>query len=346
MSFPVRRLIGKLRPRPLTAAAVSSRILCPPSETATPPALHLPGDFDNILAFIGAGKPELERRRTFGEAYPHLPTIEYELRDVRIAGEYLASRWQVARFPTNRPGGDWGDGGHLKDAFLSTNILSGKEFGHWVRDSLVSEMHGNTLGLRSIGLARQLWEHEPGFRALGGLDCDYMRTARVDRLVYVDDRGLNSFWAERFLQLRGRMRANVDKSVASAGALVFLERGGQARTRDPTNQPQVRAALEAIGFRTVTAIDMSAHEIGQALRDAKLIVSVEGSHLNHLHFFAADKATVLTIQDPRRYYSFHKSLIDIYGERFGFLIGRPDPGQEGRYYVELDDLRRLIDLAA
>lgn len=345
MPFLFERLLYQLQPRPLHAAAVKVTTLHPSSEDTAKSSLHLPGDFENIISVIPASKLELERGRTFGEKHRHHPTIQYELKNARIAGKYVASRGRIGRYPTNRPTDNAPDIGHLKEALLSTNVLSGKEFGHWVRDSLISEMQGNSLGLPSIGLARELWEHEPGYRHLSGLECDYVGEARVDRLVFIDDRGLNAHWADRFMKLRGRMKQNIDHSIPSAGPLVFLDRGGQSRPRDPANLAAVRDALEAIGFRTITAIDMSVEEIGSALRDTKLVVSPEGSHLNHMHFFGGDGTTVITLQDPRRYYSFHKRLIDIYGNQFGFLIGRPDPEAEGRFYIDIDDLKRLIDLA-
>jgi len=345
MSFLFHRMLNRLRPRPLYSAAVAREILHPGEENPSKPSLHLPGDFENILAVISASTLEAERTRTFGGRHFHLPTIRYEFANARLSGPYLTTAGRIANYPTNRPTSGGAQPGRIKEALLSTNVLSGLEFGHWVRDSLVSELQGQRMGLPAIGMAREPWEHEPAYRAMTELDCTYVREATVDRLVLLDDRGLNAHWGERFLTLRDRLKTKVDTVMPSAGRRVFLDRGGQSRPRDPVNLPAVREALEALGFQTVTAIDLPLPELQAALRDVELVVSAEGSHLNHLHYMAADGITLLTLQDPRRFYSFHKSMVDFYGTNFGFLIGRPDPDTPDRFYIDIDDLKRLIDLA-
>ncbi len=343
----LRRMLNRIRPMTLREAAASAREVSPAEERLAKPSLSLPGELDAIIEVVN-GNRALEWSRVTGAARLHHATTAYTLENARIKDEYVASGRYLKRFPTRMPlekpaAADRQT--YLPQAVLSTNMLSGLEFGHWVRDSLVTELHGTNEGLPTVALARELWPHEPAFRELSGLSCDYVADCRFGKLVILDDRGHNAYWRSRFLQLRQRLQQAAGQySGESAGPLVMLSRGGQARVREPSNQAEIGAALEAIGFRTVVPSELSVPDISVALRDAKIVVSTEGSHLNHLHFFAPAGLTVITMQDPRRFYAYHKDLIDIYDGQFGFVAGRPDPNLPDRYRVNGEVLKRTLDL--
>lgn len=349
MTLLFRRMMNRVRPLTLKAAASTTRVVAPAQDVGTRPALSLPGEFDAVIKVVN-GHRELEQARLNGTATHHVATVEYVLEKAWLKEEYLAADRYLARYPTSMPiekairGDD--SPAFFEEAVLSTNILSGLEFGHWVRDALVTELHGAHEGKPVVGLARNLWPHEPEFRQRTRLTCNYVSNCRIDRLTILDDRGHNSYWKSRFLELRQRLRESVQSVPGtSAGPLVLLSRGNQARVREPTNQPDIQAALEAMGFQTVIPSQLSVPEIGLALRDARMVVSPEGSHLNHLHFFAPDNLTLISVQDPLRFYAYHKGLLDFYEGLFAFVVGRPDPDFPGRYRINIDDLMRTIDLA-
>ena len=343
MSFLLQRILNRVSPVSLETAALSARIIAPAEELSDRPSIYVPGEFEAIIGVVH-GNRALEWKRVCGAARDHRPTIEYVLKNARIRGCRLASGRFVQHFATIQPH-DMRDLTELDDAILSTNALSGHEFGHWARDSLVVELHGAAAHLPAVGIARQLWPHEPGFRQLSGLDCHYSSDCRIQRLVLLDDRGHNSHWRRRFLELRDRMRGSVAAMTGdSAGPLVFLSRGTGGRLRDPSNLGPLRGLLETLGFQTVVPSELSPADIGVKLRDARVVVSAEGSHLNHLHFFAPDGPALITLQDPRRFYAYHKGLVDLYGGLFSFVVGRPDPNAPETFTIDPDTLRRTLDL--
>ena len=348
MSLFLRRVLNRFLPQPLAEAAVSRREIAPALEEVFRPALSLPGAFDNVISVVNDGWT-LERARVEGRLWQHPPTIEYVLAKARLVDRFVIAGRHLSKFPTTRPGKGSGERGasRMTEALLSTNALSGLEFGHWVRDSLVTEMHGANEGLAAIGLMREPWPHEPAFRALSGLDCQYVADCRVDRLTILDDRGHNAHWRARFRQLRERLRENAGKLPGRpAGRLLFLSRGEQARVREPVNLPAIQGALAELGFVTIVPSQMSAEDVAVALRDAQVVVSAEGSHLNHVHSFAPDRLALVSLQDPRRFYSYHHGLACLYDARFAFVVGRPDAAQPERYRIPVDDVLRTIELAA
>lgn len=361
MSIFLRRVLNKLAPVSLADVAITTRELAPASETTRRPSFHMPGEFEAVLACVN-GDMALEKRRVEGALQHDLPTIEYTLRNARIAGDVLASGRYIGRFRTNRPlaaGQASGSGGEhagevpgrdkrevVGHAILSSNSLSGLEFGHWVRDSLVTEMHGLNEGLASIGFARQPWPQEAEFRKFADLFCRYSSDCRVDRLVVLDDRGHNPHWRARFLAVRARMRTGsaIAHAGPSAGERVFLSRGKDGRVREPSNIEAIERDLVTAGFQVINPSAMSVQQVASALRDAKVVVGTEGSNLNHLHYFAPDGLKLVCIQDPNRFYAYHKSMMDTYDGRFGFVVGRPDPDLPGRHIVNVDTIKRTIDL--
>jgi capsular polysaccharide biosynthesis protein len=145
--------------------------------------------------------------------------------------------------------------------------------------------------------------------------------------------------------VRGALReSGRELEGESAGPLVFLARGTDAQPRDPVNSEPLWQELADMGFQTVVPSSLSVREIALALRDARLIVSAEGSHLNHVHYFVPDGIKLVVLQDPRRFLAYHKDLVDYCDGRFGFVVGQPDSELPDRYGIDLDDLKRTIDL--
>lgn len=348
MSIFLRRVLNKLRPVSLDEASVSTRILAPASEHTPRASFYLPGEFDAVIECVNDDR-EKEWLRVSGATLQNLPTIEYTLANARLKRDFLYSGRYLERFHADFPleeGAKSDVIDHMDDAILSTNCLSGIQFGHWLRDSLVTELHGSETGLRSVALARKPWSQEPEFRKLAGLVCAYPARCSVDRLVVLDDRGHNQYWKARFLALRARMKAasSTDPAAASAGPLVFLSRGANAQLREPTNVEAIQLALRDLGFRSINPSAMSVQEVADALRDARIVVGTEGSNLNHIHCFAPDGVALVCLQDPRRFYAYHKSMMDGYDGRFGFIVGRPDMDAPGRHKVDIDRLKATIDL--
>ena len=348
MNLFLQRVLNRMWPRSIAAAASRTRIISPGVVQPTKPAFALPGEFDAVIDVVN-GDRQREWKRIIGADLSHLPTIEYVLDSAKLSGIYLSSGRHLARFPTSRPcqPREGSETVCLEKAVLSTNVLSGLEFGHWVRDSLVTEIHGLKQSMPAVALAREAWPHEPGFRHLTGLICDYPQICRVAHLTVLDDRGHNAYWQDRFRLLRERTRAlHTGLSSERAEQMIFLSRGPHARAREPGNIIEVQAALEAVGFQTLVPADLSPSEIQGRLRHAKVIVSAEGSNLNHVHFFAPDGVALITLQDPRRFYSYHSELVALYGGRFGFIVGRMDPQSPDRHNIGISDLFRTIDLAS
>ena len=346
MSNFLRRILNRVSPKSLEASAVSSTVLAPNETRTSSSSIYLPGEFDAVISCVNNDRAA-EWIRLSGDPQFHLPTIRYELFNARISGDALFSGRYFQRFHSKHPINGVASGvvKIMSEAVLSTNHLSSLEFGHWYRDSLVSEIYGVNEGHPSVALAREPWTHEPAFRNMVNLQCEHPSECKIAKLIILDDRGHTKHWNDRFLQLRERARsAAVRLDGVSAGPLVLLRRGTGARDREPYNIDEIQMVLEGLSFQTIDPSSLSVEDIATALRDAKMVVGTEGSNLNHVHFFAPNGVLMVALQDPSRFSAWHKGFVDLYDGKFGFIVGRRQSATEIRHSINVDDLRRTIDL--
>lgn len=340
MKILVNRVIRKITGRPLERYCTNITEIYPAERLKSRPGIFFDSDIEKIKAVVN-GDVRYQIAKARGED-EHFATRVLNFTNASIRGRYLISGLGVKEFRTSL-GELYGDAPQVYDAaFLSTNEASGLEFGHWVRDCLVAEEYGSEQGLPRVAVGRNAWQHEDGFRRLADMWCSYGSNIFVANLTVIDDRGLNSFWADRFMQVRGRIQRKVAMMTGeAAGERIFMRRGGRARPREPRNIEAVETALHAMGFRTIVPTDMTVDEIAVALRKAKVVVSAEGSHLNHIHYFCPNNVKLLIIQNPWRFSVYHKRFIDINDGLLSFIVGIPK--EASLYDIETNELLRLVD---
>ncbi|ANW00426.1 hypothetical protein LMTR13_09860 [Bradyrhizobium icense] len=203
---------------------------------------------------------------------------------------------------------------------------------------MAMELLAQQRGLLPLSFEGKPWMHEAGYRELMELPGLPVSYARIERLWVIDDLGLNSSWISRFKELRARVRG---KTNAGGPSRVFLARGLTGAARELLNAPAIVELLAARGFTVVAPESLSPRAIAQSLASAKIVVSVEGSALNHAQFALPENAGVLVIQPPNQFNAFHKILFDLNGIRFGYVVA--EPALSG-FTVNPERLLRTLDL--
>ena len=163
-----------------------------------------------------------------------------------------------------------------------------------------------------------------------------------DEVVLIDPLPLNSYHRSKVEELRRRIRKSTRASFG--GHKVYLRRGSHGEAREPDNLSEIEALLSDAGFHILDPSSMKLDALVAALLDARVVLGVEGSQLTHALPAAADGATLLTLQPPHRFGSPLKVYAEEIGLRWGFLIGQPRSKES--WAVDLDELRRTLDLAA
>ncbi len=341
----VRRHLQRLRRRraiEIKDLAARQWSLCAEERVAVRPALHRPGALERVSALSPWRNWETERLLIDGGPLIHAPSRAYLLERVDIVGAYLyagaardqagygAERWLLERSASVQ---------RIADANLVSNFAGSQFFGHLLLDdfprALIAE--GDPA---NIAVSSKPYSHEPGYRDLCDVSAaQIVRRARVNRLILYSDFAQNSFKADRYRELRARVRAFVGLTVPPAG--VFLRRGSTGERRELTNEAQIEAFLTARGFAIVDPSALSAQEIARRTLDAPIVVAVEGSHLSHGIYTVREGGAFCVLQPPDRFAMAYKEFTDRMEMDFAFVVGRPT---EDGFSVDIDDLGRTLDL--
>lgn len=291
-----------------------------------PPALYPDGALDRIEAASPWEDVASLRDRIEGGPGSHGASRAYLIEDVDLSGACLyrgAARAQPG-YGRARP---WRTGGatvRLEEAHLVSAWSGSLFFGPFLRDTLPLGLIPEA-GAPSLTMTSKAYAHAPGYRALVDLPSPPCPgAARIARLTVYEDFAQNSFKAERYRELRARLRRHVTDPARPSG--VYLKRGATGESRMLTNEAEIEALLAGFGFDIVEPAKLEPAEIARRMTDTALVISIEGSHLAHAIYTLADDGAFLVIQPPDRVALPYKEYADRMEMRFGFVVGRPAPG--------------------
>lgn len=318
-----------------------------PGETSrVPPAIYQGGALERIRGLSIWRKWEFEQRMIRGESIDHAPSSACLLRDVAVEGAFL---YKGAAIEMPGYGRDrWWLGGappveRIERAELVSSKSASHFFGCWLLEELpLSLLIGDDPD--KISLACKSYEHEAGYREL--LDEPRARLvsrARVGEMVLHTDFGQNRHREMRYRELRRRLRARVAEGSRCAAPGIYLKRGATGERRILANEQEVEALMQRLGFDVVDPQRLSAEEIAARTLDARVVISVEGSHISHVIYSMSDDATLLVLQPPNRFSLAYKEYTDRMGMRFAFVVG--EPHSDG-FTVAPAQIEATLDLAA
>jgi hypothetical protein len=327
------------RARPIWSRAAEKVELAPADESSALPVIALPGEFERVIDVNPLSTFVTERKYIGATRIDQGPTIGYRFENAILADNtlYAAGLLEVARSGNKRPF-LIGPYEKYEAAQLCAHSPSNIYFGHWLRDALAMELLALQRGLIPLSYVRKPWLHEPGYREITELPGHPVSFALVRNLWTIDDRGLNASWRKRFSELRRRVRR---AATGESPSRVFLARGRHGESRELINAGEISEALAARGFASIEPELLTPLQIVNSLASAKIVVSVEGSALNHAQFALPSNAAILVIQPPKRFTAFHKQLADFSGLRFGYVVGDP---AVGGFTLAPGRLLRTLDL--
>ncbi len=316
--------------------------LCPAETASARPAIYQDGALDKVTGLSPWRTWESEHALIRGGQGSHAATKAYLIDDVMLSGAFLYKKAAKAK-----PGyGDekiWGPAGpktHLNDASLVSCYGGSRFFGPFLKDSMVLELLPDPDAARIV-MQTKSYGHESGYRSILSLpEPPLVHRGRIRRLTLYDDFGQNSLKAKRYRILRDRLRDRFADSADPAAAGVYLKRGATGESRLLTNEVAIENRLASLGFDIVEPAVLDAAEIARRTMGARIVVSVEGSHIAHAVYTIADDGTFVVLQPPDRFAMAFKEFADSLELGFAFLVGDPAPGG---FTVDLDDLNAMVD---
>lgn len=352
MAFPIevipyvnyirRRLFGECS---LRSAAYRQEVLCAEETVKLQPAIFLPGQIDRVTGTIDESTTDIQILDATSEAWTCAPTIAYHISDAvlfdgsiyqgRFKSFMAARSFSKAPSPSSEPQ-------HLETVGLASSHLGSRYFAHWLVDDCIQYRLAEKYG-QPLCLSGPVYPDKERYQTYLKQDWRPIDRARIDHLiVYQDFYWLdpqNSLRRSQFRELRERARAHL--TCKGRESLVYLRRGGTGTRRAVQNEEEILNVLKGHGFIVVDIETDSLEHLLQTLANAKIVVSMEGSHAAHCAYSVPENCGLIFLQPPDRFVSFHRGWSESAGVRFGFVVGA---SAELGYSFSSSEILRTVDL--
>lgn len=334
-----RRLAGG---RTLEAVATRTEIVQPAeTEWSAEPVLCLPGQLDRAEAAVeGHGSLAGELAACRPGIVGHAAVVRYTLSDaiIHAAGYDVtghAFRAVSGSLPLIRTSG----ARRYDRALYCMSAVSRRYFGHWLQDACATALLSD--GEDALALDdRPDWPHAGEYLAAFDLRPASAPSLRVGELTVYQDHGQGSSKRTRYRRMRSMLRESFP--VADEGpSAVYLRRGETGTARVIENDKAICEALSRRGFEIVDLDGASAAFLHGRLRDASVVVSMDGSHLNHIYTAANPGTAILSFMPADRFTATNVGYARAAGMRFAIVMAAR---ASGGYRVDETELLATLDL--
>ena len=341
---PYIRLLKRLVVGPGSLEAISYQrdILCPEEQVAIRPAIYLPGQIEKLKTDSIAVPAENESRggcAATSTTFTHAPTIAYHIKNaVLFDGTIFAGHFKHPIADNSLYKSGTGSPEHIITTALASSYLGTRYFGHWLADDctryLLAEHASRPLCVRTSP-----YLHQQQYQNYFDQSCSPTDRAYIDHLIVFQDFSQNSLKKNRYQTLRNKIRARFPEKRSSV--FIYLRRGQTGTTRPIQNEDEIIDALLKRGFVVVDVASNNLDDILEPLLNAKLVVSLEGSHVAHCTVTSSGKNGLLVLQPPNRFSAVHRDWAECLGVRFGFVVG--SFGDAG-YLFSVPEILTTVDL--
>lgn len=232
-------------------------------------------------------------------------------------------------------------------AFVSS-LLGNKYFAHQVLDNMPTALVAGQFGTPTFAAPLESpGRHVSSYRSLLEIETASCWSAITESCWVFHDRFLNDSKLERLQTMRRRLRRRAGAATperSTSAERVMIVRGDSGARRAPQNETALAEHLSTDGWLIVDHTAMEVDELARTLGAAKVVISVEGSHLTHAICALPAGAAVVVLIPPARFSLLLRNFFDRLGISFGFHIGVP--GADGMWTVEIDVVKRIVDRTA
>jgi hypothetical protein len=335
----LRRLF--VGPGSLRSSAFKEEHLCDAEKYTNHPAIYLPDQIARVTGVDINSTKEMEITSATSNSVTHAPTIAYHIKDaILFDGSVYHGSLRYKITDQNLFNDLTSKQQHLGIAALASSGFGHRYFGHWLADDCVQYLLAETNGRPACVRRSVCWgNHHGTYERYFGQDWTPIDRARIDHLIVYQDFAQNSLKRLRYTVLRNRLRANfVCKEPRS---LVYLRRGETGARRVIQNEGELIDVLTKHGFLITSVETDSLEELLGVLVNAKVVVTIEGSHATHCAFSVPDNSGLIILEPPDRFLAWHRGWSEAVGVRFGFVVGAP--GERG-YCFSTSEILETVDL--
>jgi len=327
----------------LDAVAYHRDILCPAETQKLRPAIFLPGQLERVAELVPDRwfhtTKESEIAQALMTTTARAPTIAYHIKNaVLFDGSIYVGYFRHPVAERSLFASSKREVIHLATGALTSSYLGTKFFGHWLADDCTTYLLAEGIG-RPVCVRTAAYGHKKSYQRYFNQDWTPVDRARIDHLVVHQDYSQNSHKRNRYRILRDRLIAHLPLNKAKP--LVYLRRGTTGALRVIQNEEEIIDALTKNGFVVVDIASDSLEHIVQNLLHARIVVSLEGSHVAHCTVACPENSGLLKLQPADRFSAVHRDWADSLGVRFGFVVGH---ATDAGYYFSVPEISATIEI--
>ncbi len=337
------RVAAKLLGRPLNLDDFKhvAQVLCPAEEQNVPPAIYIEDHLLHVTGTHHMSSIAYELECLHQKTAQHGATMLYPIGETRLfrGGLWTAKHEVMTRLLKSN---DEVYSVELDSAVLTDSDIAHQYFGHWLSDTVPASLVGSA-DMPSIAFRKPHYPHAGEYADLFGLNPLYGNSGKINNLHLLDDCAQNSYKVKRYLELRQRIKQRLEPLTDCAHAGVFMARGQTGVKRSLSNEQAVIEHLQKRGFDIIYPENMTVADLMRKLWNAPMVISVEGSALNHNIYSIALNGAYLILQPPHLFNHVHKGICDAMDRPYGFYVCKPAQNPDEFYVDSFPDLDKVID---
>jgi glycosyl transferase family 61 len=325
-------------PGTLEAAAHRQEIIHPEESATYLPAIHLDGQLERVTGSPAESTKAQEIESVTKLSGRHAPTIAYHLKDVALVdGSVYSGTMRFFVRDLEAPGSV--EPIDLDRAALVSSYYGVKYFGHWLRDDCTLHLLARDLDMPPLCLPGPSGLHIEGYKSLFDQSWTPTLRAYIKQLTIFSDHHQNGLRRQRYERLRAIVAARFPRGAARS--FVYLKRGADGVPRTIHNEDEIVRVLAASGFTVLDTASTPLDELLGTLVNAKVVVSLEGSHIAHCVYSMPSDSGLLVLEPADRFSANQRLWTDCLGIRSGFVVGAL---KETGYEFDPIEIRRTLDL--
>jgi len=332
-----KRLLGLA-----SLAEVASEVieLCHSENTEGTKAYYLPNQLDKVLHTSPESNTEQELFRISERKREHASTLAYKIKNSTILHNAVYKDNYRCKYPT-RKGKVIGQKIETDTPLSMVSSFSGVQyFGHWLSDDVTTYILAEKFGT-PVCKPNNAWSDKVVYADAFRQNWENFAHGHVPELIIFQDYSQNTLKVERYKKLRKNLRDVYTPLYADQ--LVYIKRGhGGNNVRIVKNENEIISALQTKGFKIIDLEKMNINKVIPALLNARLVVTVEGSHASHALYTLADNGNILLLMPPSIFTNVHKGWAEALNISYGFVVG--DSISDEAFSINIKELLLTIDL--
>ncbi|MDX8346482.1 glycosyltransferase family 61 protein [Cognatiyoonia sp. IB215446] len=221
------------------------------------------------------------------------------------------------------------------------NYVNWRYFGHWLTDAIPSALIEPEQGALWMP-PHPCWGHAAAYIEVLNLAPLKASVVHADRLIVYQDYGQGSHKRARYITIRDALHKAF--ATPDPAECVYIRRGKTGVQRTIASEAAILEELDKRGWKILDVADADVEDLQRAVYGAKVVVSIDGSHLDHAHLSLIPGSVMVVLMPGDRFSTRQVGLCQAHDVSIGFVVlnGNQDDG----YLVELDEVLRTVDLTA